>query len=276
MKQDLDPSSFHSPEPTTSTSRRGRASSAQKERKENKLKQQQQQQLSTPPTDKANGGGAPPVPPASVGGSPAEAAPAGQQQQQQEEQQQGGAGGGVPTTCNCKKSKCLKLYCECFQRRQYCSDCNCHECLNTERTEDLRQVAIQGTIERNPQAFTSKFEKRAGKRSHNAGCNCKKSACLKKYCECFQAAVSCGTNCKCTNCKNYEGAAGGRKRRVTEAALVQLPPRTPTRMSARGRTAVPLTDDGKALIGGSPGLSASAVSVWTIYVFVCVFRFCVF
>ncbi|CAN0034366.1 unnamed protein product, partial [Ectocarpus sp. 12 AP-2014] len=119
--------------------------------------------------------------------------------------------------CNCKKSKCLKLYCECFQRQQYCNGCNCVECLNTERTEDLRQLAIQGTIERNPQAFVSKFERRAGKRSHNAGCNCKKSACLKKYCECFQAGVACGTNCKCVNCKNYEGAAGGRKRRAVES-----------------------------------------------------------
>ena len=139
------------------------------------------------------------------------------------------------TTCNCKKSKCLKLYCECFQRRLYCSDCNCLECMNTPRTEDLRQVAIQSTIERNPLAFESKFEKRAGKRSHNAGCNCKKSACLKKYCECFQAGVACGTNCKCSNCKNYEGATGGRKRRATES----LPPRTPPALTARGRGVAP-------------------------------------
>ncbi|CAN0139730.1 unnamed protein product, partial [Hapterophycus canaliculatus] len=151
------------------------------------------------------------------------------------------SGNPLAVTCNCKKSKCLKLYCECFQRRQYCSECNCMECLNTERTEDLRQVAIKSTIERNPQAFVSKFEKRAGKRSHNAGCNCKKSACLKKYCECFQAAVACGTNCKCVNCKNYEGAAGGRKRRAIEVPpSLSSPssPRTPPRMSPRVRGAV--------------------------------------
>ncbi|CAM9852153.1 unnamed protein product, partial [Ectocarpus sp. 13 AM-2016] len=152
-----------------------------------------------------------------------------------------GCGGGrdlLPVTCNCKKSKCLKLYCECFQRQQYCNGCNCVECLNTERTEDLRQLAIQGTIERNPQAFVSKFERRAGKRSHNAGCNCKKSACLKKYCECFQAGVACGTNCKCVNCKNYEGAAGGRKRRAVESPAAVAAPRTPPRMSPRVRGAV--------------------------------------
>ena len=35
--------------------------------------------------------------------------------------------------CNCKKSKCLKLYCECFANQLFCSkECECQNCANVE------------------------------------------------------------------------------------------------------------------------------------------------
>ena len=38
--------------------------------------------------------------------------------------------------------------------------------------------------------------------SHRRGCQCRKSRCRKKYCECFHAGVHCSDACRCNGCQN--------------------------------------------------------------------------
>lgn len=66
--------------------------------------------------------------------------------------------------CNCKKSKCLKLYCECFSNGSYCGiECNCFGCWNNKTNEEQRKNYITSYKEKNPMAFTPKIESKVVK-----------------------------------------------------------------------------------------------------------------
>ena len=100
--------------------------------------------------------------------------------------------------CNCKNSGCIKRYCECFTRMKYCDvNCQCKNCFNTIEHEKERNESIQIYLMKSPISF-----KKNHLNINNVTCSCKKSNCLKKYCECYQIGIKCNNNCKCVECKN--------------------------------------------------------------------------
>ncbi|MDR3547452.1 MAG: TCR domain-containing protein [Candidatus Pacebacteria bacterium] len=108
--------------------------------------------------------------------------------------------------CNCKKSRCLKLYCECFAAGGFCQGCSCVDCLNRAEFARERAEAMSQIQYRNPDALKRRMSE-AGESSAADGaapvrCNCARSGCQKGYCECYKKGLMCGAHCGCTNCKN--------------------------------------------------------------------------
>jgi len=100
--------------------------------------------------------------------------------------------------CNCKNSKCLKLYCECFASQGYCSGCNCVDCHNTPASRQEIKAIIAKIKKKNPIGIM----RNQGTKESSVGCNCKKSECRRNYCYCYKNNKKCGEYCKCVDCKN--------------------------------------------------------------------------
>ena len=101
--------------------------------------------------------------------------------------------------CTCKKSQCLKLYCECFSSQGYCSGCSCVNCHNIPEYEDERTLSISKITKKKQ----SKFAKQLLCEEIIDSCNCKKSMCQRNYCYCFKNGKKCNKLCKCDQCDNH-------------------------------------------------------------------------
>ena len=109
------------------------------------------------------------------------------------------------TCCNCKNSHCLKLYCECYRSRGACSShCRCKDCYNTVKMQKFRQgLHPDEQPQEPPIKIAHKRLKPTGTRTKaQSSCRCKKSYCLKKYCECFSSGTPCSKDCACQGCQN--------------------------------------------------------------------------
>lgn len=110
--------------------------------------------------------------------------------------------------CKCSKSKCLKLYCECFANGRTCDeDCGCIDCMNTVENENNRKYVYRMIIAKNPKAI---MRIKSIKKSWT--CKCKNSSCQKNYCDCYQNGKFCSSKCKCIDCKNKNKLKKNNKR----------------------------------------------------------------
>ncbi|CAD8075210.1 unnamed protein product [Paramecium sonneborni] len=100
--------------------------------------------------------------------------------------------------CQCQKTKCLKLYCQCFHEGKCCGQqCGCSDCKNSLTDNFERNKAIVKIIHKYKNEYKQKLSGDKGQ-----GCCCKKSKCKLNYCECFVKGKSCGEQCNCKKCEN--------------------------------------------------------------------------
>ncbi|NXW53062.1 LIN54 protein, partial [Eurystomus gularis] len=166
--------------------------------------------------------------------------------------------------CNCTKSLCLKLYCDCFANGEFCNSCNCTNCYNNLDHENDRQKAIKACLDRNPEAFKPKIGKgKEGEsdRRHSKGCNCKRSGCLKNYCECYEAKIMCSSICKCIGCKNFEESPERKTlMHLADAAEVRVQQQTAAKTKLSSQISDLLTRPTPALSSGGGKLPFTFVT----------------
>jgi hypothetical protein len=95
---------------------------------------------------------------------------------------------GAGLSCRCKYSRCLKMYCECLAAAVACKDsCRCTGCQNLGNT-----LGVRKRLARNISVLAG----------IPVVCRCRRSKCIKKYCDCYKNGATCGYNCTCTDCDN--------------------------------------------------------------------------
>lgn len=101
--------------------------------------------------------------------------------------------------CYCSKTKCVKLYCDCFKAGRFCDGlCGCTHCLN--KLENLDYIKrLRKYNQKNQRVASSSQE------VEDFTCSCRKSFCENRYCPCYKSNRGCLPTCTCFHCKNKNG-----------------------------------------------------------------------
>ena len=99
--------------------------------------------------------------------------------------------------CTCKKTKCIKKYCECFSSGNLCYNCKCENCEN-------KPYYIENKSNIKKEEENIELDEDENEEKKLIICTCSKSGCNKNYCECFKAKVKCNNKCRCIKCLNKQ------------------------------------------------------------------------
>lgn len=108
--------------------------------------------------------------------------------------------------CRCRRSRCLKKYCDCFAAGSFCGpECECEGCGNHQDNQEQVERARQSASQRSSTSGEALNGEPSASERSSRGCRCKRTGCLKRYCECFQAGRECTAQCACEGCLNCRG-----------------------------------------------------------------------
>ena len=127
--------------------------------------------------------------------------------------------------CTCKKTKCIKKYCECYSSGNLCYNCKCENCENKPYFIENKNNIIKKEEENNNDIIDLNEDENEEKKL--IICTCSKSGCNKNYCECFKAKVKCNNKCRCIKCLNKQDE----KKDIEETKIIMKSKSSPVNLT---------------------------------------------